>query len=82
MIYKREMTQKKYYLYIITLKSLVLLVSINGLLKLSTTIRNNRRDKGHPYLNPLRKLENIHIDPLISIANESKLTQLITQLKL
>jgi hypothetical protein len=64
------------------LKSLVLLASINGLLKLSTTIRNNRRDKGNPYLNPLPKLENIDIDLLISIANESKVTQLITQLKI
>jgi len=58
------------------------LASINGLPKLSTTIRNNRRDKGHPYLNTLPKLENIDIDLLISIANESKVTQLITQLKI
>jgi hypothetical protein len=49
-----------------------LLLSRIALLNPSTTIKNNKGERGHPYLNPLVGLKNLDAYPFIRIAKEAK----------
>jgi hypothetical protein len=57
----------------------VLVASLRDLLRPSTTMRNNRGERGQPYLIPLLDLKKGEATPLIRIAKDIELMQLITQ---